>query len=450
MPTQIQTGNEVSKTTPFERITPNSTPIPEKKIQTALSPTPTRFPHPVISSDLLFLSKNRLYRWDRLTNYSVIIAENVSAYSVSAAMKSVAMLRSQGISANGLELYDLDILEFEMMQVHSIARGLSQLDSMVLSPDGQWIVYHETKPGGKVIAVEIKHPESRIILGNCIVEENNSCDSLTWSPDNFNVLWTDDNGIWLGDIRKGISTLINPGKVQVPDPDGQTQEIDAAFDAPRWSPVGRYVLVDVAPLDTMVKWQAVLDVRSSRLARILDTYSTSAEKACVAWLYDGSLVVGNVGELDLNTVPHIQSWHLTPTDSDILTQYKTFPIDLSTGIDNHLPAKVSNQNFQDFDITWLQPAGSEGLLLGLQSSDGGEKTPLFKLDLLDGSTYQVALLEEGINSVKWSPDGSGFLIIYSSGRILFYDIFTVTTYDILPGQVIDPSTLFWLMPETRN
>ncbi len=438
--TETQIFRTPLETTRIPQILNHSTDFPEI--------TPSIIP--ILASDLLFLSDHRLYRWDRLTHYGVILAENVLEFTASASENLVVMLRSKDVAANGVELYDLEVLDFTSMQVHPISVNLPRVDSISLSSNGRWLVYHENESNGKVVVIDISSPSEKIILGKCSGSENNRCKSLRWSPDNIELIWLDHSGIWLGDIALGTSSLINPGIVQIIDPAGQLLELEASFYSPRWSPVGRYVLVEVSPKDTHVKWQAVLDVRNSKLNKVVDTYSTGAKEACVAWLPNGSLLAAHSGEPDRKTNPVIKSWDIMPTNSELLTLQKSIQINLVDNMANLPPEIDPNFDIEDVNLTWLQPVGIDRVLVGFQSVDGSWNTPILLVDLSDDSFQLIAMAGVDVNWIKWFPDDSGFLISDLSGNILYFDISSSKTSDILPGREIDPLSLYWMLPEIRK
>ena len=138
--TETQISRTPLETTGIPQILNQSTDFPE------ITPSSV----PILSSDLLFLSDHRLYRWDRLTHYGVILAENVLEFTASASENLVVMLRSKDVAANGVELYDLEVLDLTSMQVHPITVNLPRVDSISLSSDGRWLVYHENESNGKV------------------------------------------------------------------------------------------------------------------------------------------------------------------------------------------------------------------------------------------------------------------------------------------------------------
>ncbi len=464
----MTSGPQEERIDPPEPRTPGLLSLAATPIAT-ISPIPTshamaRKPSHALSSDLLFLSGQRLIRWDHLTHFGVALAEYVIEFSPNAVGDQIALLRNRGGTAHGAKLYDLDLLNLETMQIAHLLEDASNIGNIALSPDGKWLAYSQPLEEENVLAFPIAHPEQITEFGSCLEHKNLSCSVLNWSPDSKSLLWTDQRGIWMvdlsgdGDTRFGADQ-INPGIVPILDPAGKPSEIEAWLSSPLWSPKGRFVLVEVSPKQSNVRWQAVLDVSTRRIIQVMDTYQILETDASLSWLEDGTLAVARASNPDQNqqpigvSEPAIQLWQVVPTHTSLLIPGKPFRIK-SEMLLNQMSEVLSEKELSPgsnpvFYFEWLQPMEPGKLMLSARILNSDRQPVLFRFDLRNGSLTPFAKLIWDMQDILWAPDHSGFLAIGTDEAMSYFSIEDGKWFDLADYGDTDPNSARWLPPALR-
>jgi WD40 repeat protein len=447
-PLRIQTTGQFSFSKPVDSVPPrhSSTPITTPTIE--IVNTPKSDPNPVSISDLLFISDNRLMRWDHITQYSVTLAENVVEYSTSDSGDLVLMLRQRPITANGRKLYDVDILDFDTKQINRIMEELPDIEKPTLSPDGNWVVYRQTD-NNQIYAFQPSNPEQRLRLGSCFIESAEDCQKFAWSPDSKLVLWIDSRSIWLANMHAESARDLTAGYVEIEDPEGRSVQIQAKFSLPLWSPYGRFVLIKVSPIQSNVRWCSILDTASGRMIQVVDSYALIDNDSSLAWLEDGTLAVAHASDPKNNAAPTIQLWSVIPTHPEVLVSKKLIQIESNRLSANIVLQETSTQEQQGMSLQWLQSMSSDHILVGVQTSGMKHEPILYDLDLKEETFNPIIQVPGSTKDILWSPDGSGFLNSFTDGRYSFYDIDSGETYLLFPTIDGNPHNFLWLPPELR-
>jgi hypothetical protein len=418
---------------------------------TATQPAATSTPGVLATSDLLFISDQRLLRWDHVTHYSSNLAENVVAFSTNATGSKIVLLRPRSISANGHELYDLDLLDFSSKQTRHLIEGTPGLLDLALSPDGAWLAYQYSPDGKPVISLlSLSEPTTPIILEHCEMSQSESCTPVSWSPDSRNLSWGDQRGLWVTSAGKGSASLLHTSAVDVPDPQGKTSQIVARFASPEWSPTGRFVLVQVIPAQSEASWHAVIDILTGKLAQVLDSYKLSPGQVSVSWLPNGRLAVARSSDPERKKPATIQVWDVFATNPDLLVsigQYKFPSSSLSTEATSSTISDLATNTLQ---LDWIQQSNPGHLLFGAIQVDNPAQAGLYDLNLMMNSVTQLTQLTADVQEVRWAPDGSGILIVASDGKALFISADGKETFNL---ELATSSTLtgfVWLPPSLRK
>lgn len=403
-----------------------------------------------MSSDLLLISLGKLIRWDPQTHYGITLAENVSEFSIGQSGKSVALLRRKGVTANGAELFDLDLLDFETKQIQKILQAKPGIARISFSPDGSWLAYHTQESGGRVFVLQPHTPEKIIQLGACVYAPAipDSC-RLIWSPDSKEILWADESGLWLASPAKGYSAILNPGLVEISDPNRKKTQIQANFSSLHWSPQGRFVLLHVTPVKSKVSWDSVLDTRTGRMAQILESYETEANEANLSWLDDGRLAAAQISNPSAGQPAVVRVWTLIPTSDPMLNLYRSFPLDLPVlladiAIEEQIVLQDSSVCFE-----WLQPAGANQLFFGANLSASGLQPLAFEMQIDSGKIHPLAEIPQDTLAVVRAPDGLGFLAFGPNYRAVYIGLQTKRMFE-LPYQVDQAAGYAWLTPMPRR
>jgi hypothetical protein len=418
---------------------------------TIAQPAATSTPGVLATSDLLFISDNRLLRWDHVTHYSSNLAENVVAFSTNASGSKIVLLRPRGMAANGNELFDLDLLDFTSKQTHHLIEGTPRLLDLALSPSGLWLAFQHSPDGSQSISLmRLSDPTTTINLGQCEALPSNRCTPPAWSPDSQSLLWGDQRGLWIFTVGTDAASLLHTSTVEVPDPQGKTSQIDARFSAPKWSPAGRFALVQVVPNQSDASWHVVIDSLTGRMGQVLDSYKLSQDQVSMGWLPNGKLAVARSSDPKQRMPAAIQVWDVLATNPALLVsagQYK-FP----AGIPSPDAASliITNAATNMLQLDWIQQSNPGHLLFGAFQPDNSSQIGIYDLHLLTNSVTLLIQLPADIEQVLWAPDGSGMLITTSDGQVLFASADGKETFH-LEASVGSTSTGFvWLPPLLRK
>ena len=426
---------------------PMPTPSPTKTAHTI--PTTTSKPNHSLdkTSDLLFLSKNELYRWDHVTNFTNILVKNVSEFVVDLSGMHIGIIKPENVAANGEKLFDIMLLDFDSMQLHSLGKFSGLADKLSISPKGNWLTVHILAKDQNIILINTDNTEEIVKLGNCGDETNSFCSGIVWSNDNKKLAWSDHKGIWVVSTDGTSPQLILDNKITVKDPEGNKTTIEVQFNELRWSPYGRFLLAEVSPIDSEVHWQSIIDTRRHHIASIPDTLSQEENEQNLLWLNDGTiLLIQNPTNNDKNNTPFIKIWKATPTREDLLILKKFYRInpnyittitnlpDSNSAITAHWPIQIRDEEIL-FGITWL---------------DNKTSPVLLSLNLDSGKLTEISKLPVFTNKVFWAPDYSGVLIIGDHNSILYKSFLSNQLLDLSKILSSGSTNFFWLPPKPRK
>jgi Tol biopolymer transport system component len=433
------------------QLTPS--PSPTHQTTTSVEPAgttqpvpPTRTRFPMKTSDLLFLSNDRLMRWDRVTNYTGILAENVIDYAASDDGQTIAMLRTRNRSANGVQVYNLDILDFETKQIHTLLEGSPPLFHLSISSNGDWVAYMPQDGVGQILALSTHSTGSPISLGECRPQNELHCLQIAWSPSDPVVIWSDLNGVWFATVKGGEPRLVLSNQVDVSDPEGRVQTITVTFDKLLWSPVGRVAMVQVIPSLEGVHWLALLDTLRGTLINIPDTSEYGSPSIGVLWTAGSSLLITNPGDPVKHISPFAKLWDVVVTRNDLLNL--SLQIDLQT---SDLPALMTGPAGRDsYAFSSLFQSDEVTFPLVLASLKGNLTPALYFLSLKDGSLGRILELPGDLLQVSWSPDKSGALIVTQQSQFFFAPMDGSQIVEL--GGVFGPDAhhFQWLPPASRS
>lgn len=384
-------------------------------------------------------------RWDHVTDYVGILAERVVDYSVSADGQKILLLRTQQITAGGVEKFNLELLTLDTMQITPLWGDIPRLAAISLSPDGQWAaVISGERPQITLISMNGTAPDRQI--GPCIADASAPCTELSWSPNSQQLLWSDAAGVWLASLPSLAPRQILDNQVKLTDPRGNSLALGIRLSNYRWSPAGRFVLGTVQPLSSEVFWTAVLDTLTGRLIELPDTYSYNNIPASLAWLQDGNLVEAYGGSTALRSTPVLKIWQILPTRNELIYHSKTYPLQSR---DFPLLPSLAEASVS-YQLSWIyQTSVSE---LAFAMSLPGLQTPpvLFVMDLQHGLLTKLQEIPFPLGEVLWCPDGSGALIVGFDGQILFASTAEkqLRTLNNLFG--LNPTRFHWLPPTPRR
>ena len=450
-------------------ITPNPQTLTEEALEGTLAPaslpsatpTPTHTRLPFQTSDLLYLAtssigKSALMRWDSFTGYSGLLADNVELFQASADGKKILLLRPHDISANGQALYDLALLNYETLQTAPLLEQIPYPYWLAISPDGNWFAYQERAEGGMIYARSSDTPSQSVELGEC--NSGNSdllCSQIAWSPDSRQVVWSDSNGLWISSPLQPEAQLIHKPVVDVSDPKGNITEVPVTLHNITWSPVGRFIKVQVMPSLEGVRWQSVIDTRLGRLKDIPESSEYTALSVSVHWTKAGGLVVAHGSN---GSAPFVKTWDVLVANTELVELRRKYEINLDQLI-GALPTATSEtptEAPQPAHLTWFSEYDETTLFFGMiftapTSPDRSKNAPiLFSLNLSAGGSRKLIDLPNDASEVYWTPDGSGALILSEQGQFLFFSLRNNTLSDVGSGIGAGAHGFVWLPPRMRR
>jgi hypothetical protein len=443
--TQPQGDSSASLSAPADTPDPENDPEPGELPDLPNASTPPASPDLKSTSDLLYITDQRLMRWDHMTGYTVALVDNVVQFKASASGKRVALLRTRGIAANGVALYDLAIFDFYTMQVHTLIENIPRLEHLSISPDDRWIIYSSPDEGNRLYALNVEAPEQQLALGECHIEAGTRCTQVSWAPNSQTILWSDVQGLWLSGLDQTTPRLIQPDRVQITDPQAKSIEIEVRYQNMVWSPDGRYVLTEVLPQDSEISWYAIADTRRERLVQVHDSYKNQGSNAAMIWLQDGSLLMIHAGDPS-SQAPLVRQWQLVHTHNELLILNQEFVLSSEA-----FPAISQPGLGHSYGIYWLTQSSQEQCTLAINHPDTALASGVFSLDLVEGTLQKLFDLPPEVSGVLWSPDGSGALILgEDESNVLFVSRLGGVQQDLrsLLGQ--DAHDFTWLPPTPRS
>lgn len=457
-PTSTFTPRPSVRDTPTTSPTPYRTPTPDP-VTTHSSPTDTPTTTPDItltptqtvlgangttySSNLLYMSDHQLMRWDHVTNFVILISDHVYEYSVNPEGKLVALMRSQNVVANGVEMFELGLLDFDSKQITPIIEGSPLLHSISISPDGEWIAYFPNENGGRLSAIRTDGSGESIELGFCHQTLNTPCAPVSWSPDSRDLLWSDQRGVWHTRLDWENPQLITNNSIEVTDPEGEISQITVSFGSLTWSPTGRYALSVVTPTTSSTQWNVILDTRRMRFIDVPESFQSGTSMKNIIWLNDGTLMASNgLGNAEVI----LTLWEVVPTQNDLLRFNNNYTID-----SDDLPTPIDNSITEwSYIVDWLYQFDERLLGFGVRVLEDNVSPILLNLELQDNYTESINHVPSYTENVLWSPDGQGALIIGTGQELFFSPSNGGMLIDLIPVLGEEAREFYWLPPTRRS
>lgn len=428
---------------------PGSTPAAPPTSRQPASPaaTPTLpaglyLSHSIPVSDMVFLSNDSLMRWDRRSNQTRLLAENVADFVLSANSQVSLLLKPLHITVNGLQAFDLDLLHLETDRVITLLAETPRPQQLALSASGAVGAYSIRTERTLVYLHDTASGEPPKIVGACEDAPGESCLSLAISPDGRTLAWSDGRGIWIFDPSNRKTRLVHDPHVEITDPEGQVSLYAANFHNLRWSADGRFLLLRTTPLESAVGWESVVDIRTGEMAHIPDSFTLGAEEARTEWFAAAQVVVIHAGDPARREPPFIHIWNVIATNPEILVSDRRF--DLYS--DDFPFSPDASKSIPAHQVDWVAPGPPGKLLLAVKLPDTAAVPVIFSLDLQLGKLAKIHTLPNNVVEVSWSPDGTGGLVSVRGGRFYFLPLPTGAAIDLQTIFNLQPQRFHWLVP----
>lgn len=414
---------------------------------TPLFPTAIPKLKPDQTSDLLFLSEGNLMRWDHITNFTNVLVESVSDFAVNNSGMLIGLIKPKKVIANGEKLFDLVLLDFNSMQLHTILKSESNLDHISISPKGNWIAYRSLSNNGNIYLISTTdNLGKKIKIGTCGQAEGNSCSELVWSKDNQKIAWSDKNGIWIAKPDKKSADLIIKSEIFIKDPEGSEIKVDVQFSNLKWSPFGRFLLTKVSSISSDIQWYAIVDTKRKNFALIPETFSHANNEINILWTTNGRILLIQNSDTSPDKTAFIKIWKPTPTRDDLLLLERTTEIPSEMLLDiAHLPKTSA-----DFFIHWSQQLKDDKILFGVTWLDNKTAPLLLEYSVENGKITEITKIPLQSSKVIWSPDFSGILIIENNTSFLYKSFISGDILDLSSILGLDATNFYWLPPKPRS
>ena len=357
-------------------------------------------PKPPLPYDLVYLSSSRLMLWDHTRQDQEALVNQVNLYTLSADGSQIALVRAKGITANGIEMHDLELLSLETRQIQILVDDIQKVGSLALSPDQQWLAYSLPGDDHTIHLVSTSGAPTRQTLASCQSSHPTHCTNLSWSAKSRDLSWSDREGLWVYTLGSAAARLILPAQASIPDPRGNSTQISVRYQSLSWSPMGRYLLCEVVVPTSDVRWWGVADTTLKRLALLPDSFTTQPPRISATWTQDGRLFVTRPSHFVENQPPLIELWYLVPTHSDLLLldrKYTLPPIEIYT------PQLAVS--LPDFSLEKPYQANSYFFYMAAYTTSEPVLSALLRFDLRFGLLEKTNDLILSEQTLQWAPDG---------------------------------------------
>jgi len=386
-------------------------------------------------------------RWDHVTNFTSILVDSVSTFVVNKSGMRIGIIKPKKVVANGEKLFDLVLLDFNEMKLHTILNSVRTLDHISISPKGDWIAFRNLADNRSIYLISTTdNIVERLKLGTCGSIENDFCSGLVWSNDNLYIAWSDKSGVWVTkpeDIR--TERIIEP-EIIIKDPEGNISKVSVRFSNLQWSPYGRFLLAKVSSISSNIQWYAIIDTRRKKAALIPDTFSPIDTETNIFWTPNGRIILIQGSDIAPDSSPYIKIWKVTPTRDDLILLEKSIKISSEMILNlSHLPDTESA-----LTVHWTQQWKDNEILFGVTWQDNKTAPLLLKYDIENGKITEIAKIPIFSSKVIWSPDFSGVLIIGNHESLLYKSFISGEILDLSSILGINATNFFWLPPKPRS
>lgn len=392
----------ITPRTPTNTHPPMPSPTPSPTAPVAILESDQQ---PLLPYDLLYLSNDRLMLWDHERKNQEALISQVSIYTLSSDGSQVALLRAKGITANGIEMYDLERMDLNTRQIQILIDDIRQVSSLSLSPDLQWLAYVMPGDDHTIHIVANTSEPIRKTIATCQSSHSTHCTDLKWSSESRELAWSDREGLWVYTLGQNAPQLILPEQASITDPRGNTTRVSVRYQSLSWSPFDRYILCEVVVLSSDVQWWGVADTTLKNLALLPDSYTTKPPRISTIWARDGRLFVTRPSHYMDNQRAVIELWNVVPTSSKLLLLARTYslpPMEIYTS--------QHSVSVPDFSLENIYQASNDFFYLAAYTTGTPILSALMRFDARFGLLEKTNDLIIDEQTLLWAPDGKSTLI----------------------------------------
>lgn len=414
---------------------------------------------PELPADLIYLSDGKLMRWDHINAIPVAFVDTqlisgglngqakgmaprtqVVEYSSDAAQRWIALLVARGITANGVNLFDIAKLDLETGELVKLSENNRRITHLNLSPNGKWLAYQEDEGDTYIRLLQAVPGSEPLTLGKCVWSDSRGCQTAEWAPDSQKLLWSDERGIWYYEIGDVQPVNLFGEALEVMDASGQVQELQGEYERAVWSPKGRYALSTIRTKQIEMFWTGMLDNRTGRMVEVPDTYGSENPSGRVAWLEDGRVLVATK-DIDESRTAQIKIWRVMPAHDNLLVLDEV--IHLGSLPDGDNIASMPARNI--FAIDAVTPINSRLVCLVMRTAENTIPPSLYCLDLKYRLLHRIVEVPHDVEDLEYSPYNSGIIITGSHGSILYSSMDGNIYLDLNPLLGDSPRKIAWLI-----
>jgi WD40 repeat protein len=363
----------------------------------------------------------------------------ILGYSLDEQVGEIALLRSKGITANGVELFNLDLYDVTSEEAWTIVGNSTRISHMTLSPDGEWIAYKKEEDPYRIILLPTSE---RAGAGEVSISGDNSriLDGFEWSPDGRYLAWIDSSGIWLSDSRGFQPRLAVPNTIGMTYYGGEQSEILVKFDSLDWSPQGRYILTRVSPSQSEVSWMGIADTDRGLVSEIPGSFSPGDLIRNVEWTSEGDLLIVNGGSQVADSPTSLQIWRVVPTHDELIMP------ELNINLGNSLASPSAVSTLQEQNLAFPRKLDYRHYSFITVPEDPSDESVIFIYDTITQELDKVCKLPAGTIDVIWTGDGQGAIVVgrHNSAIIATLDSGADDLYQIMG---VDSCCFRWLGQE---
>lgn len=415
---------------------------------------------PALPADLIYINGGRLMRWDHQKKIAIDLMEGldttigagdsqliqarglrVDKFVMDSLQQRIALSISTGIVANGVELYDLAIYDFDENKLIRLVEQTHRIMQLQISDDGRWVAYIPESQYPKLQIISADSAKNIILTSDCARSGGDQSAWLAWAKDSRKITWTDQNGLWQYEIGGDAPDLVLSNQIELTDQSGQLMQIRVNYTDLSWSPHGRYLTAKLQLVNSDVYWLTLIDTRLKQFIEIPDTYQTIEKSPArrIAWLSDGRLMVV-IPDEPTHSSPHINIYNILPASENYLVFDQrvdlTSPVLRDRGALTSANSSLSIQDVQPINDRWVSFVSS---IPGMAS-----QPHLFLLDLKYQMVYQLGETPQDIHKIIWSANSKGVLILGSYGSILYQSRDGSQFQDLLPIVGDAQTQITWL------
>lgn len=390
------------------RVSAASTPTPAVVLPT-LTPHTSRLALPALEFDVLYLRQGSLYRWSHMSKQGEAIfgptapglisyfqaetplfAGAVIEFAADATQSRLVALVDRGVSANGVGLYDLLLIDLERGAARTLLSETRRLSGLLPSPDGSWLAYVNSGDG-RLYLLSLASQSAPQDIAACRIESGGECNPA-WSLSGKYLSWADSQGVWQAEPPGWQPVMASPLVISIADIDGSLRDVQVYARSLIWAPFDRYLLAEIAMAGGEQRWLAVVDMRTGAADEVPGVILAAEDSLPAAWFPDGRLITLRHETAASSGLVQAQIWQVLPTRQPMLTLQSSFELPLAA------------VEFDDLQII------ANRFLLFRAWGEANLNGWLARLDLEFGEINWTLLLPGGVNHAVWAPDGSGVFL----------------------------------------